>query len=442
MEERIKRLEDIIQRDSHNSHKPPSSDEPKKVVIKNQREKSQRGKGGQKGHSGFTLKMSENPDRIIVHRVEKCSSCGRTLRGIKSEEKERRQVYDIPEIKIEIEEHQSEKKVCRCGAITVGEYPEGIEKAVQYGKQIKTMVIYFMNRQYIPYDRMQEVFKEIYSHNISKGTLYNINEAYNKKLEVPVLKIKETLQKSEVLHEDETGIRVDKELNWVHVSGTKRMTYYEYHKNRGKVATDAINIIPDFKGVLVHDGLKSYMQYACKHAYCNAHHLRELKFIEEENGQKWAKEMIELLLEIKEEVEDKKGKGLKELTEQEILINEIKFKNILRKGYKTIKYKRKATKIEISKSKNLLNKFKEHQRETLGFMYDFQVPFDNNLAERDLRMIKLKQKISGCFRSRNGAKFFCNIRSFISSAVKQKLNLIYAIKNIWLNNCILRFQAE
>jgi len=428
---KIASIEDFIKKDSHNSNKPPSSDPYKGSRVKNLRRKSSRKPGGQPGHKGITIEYSKTPDTIILHKIEKCSCCGGSLKSVKPIEIRKRQVHDIPEIKIQVTEHQSEVKHCtKCGRTNIAKFPEGVKKPVQYGLNLQTMAIYFMHRQLIPYERTVEIFKEIFKLKISKGTLNNISSKYSKKIDSSINMIKLTLQQASVLHVDETGIIIDKKLNWLHVAGTKELTYYQYHENRGKKATDEIEILPYFNGWLIHDGLRSYLQYACMHGLCNAHILRELIFISEEYNQKWADAQIQLLLEIKQKVEEKKNENVFKLEDDEIFKYELRYKNLLRKGNRKVNAILKKDKSESKKAKNLLNRFKEQQKEILGFMYDFQVPFDNNLAERDLRMMKLKQKISGCFRSPTGAIYFCRIRSFISTALKQNLNIFEAIKSL------------
>lgn len=342
-----------------------------------------------------------------------------------------------------VEEHQCEVKRCdRCGAINRSEFPKGLENVVQYGKKFQALVTYLMNYQILPYKRTAEIIDDVYSHKISEGTIYNINKRTSELLEKTSKKIKDTLKNKPVLNEDETGMYVNKQLYWLHETGSKDLTYYEHHEKRGKEATDEIGILPGYKGTLVHDGLSSYMQYKCNHALCNAHHLRELKYVAEEENQNWAVNMIELLLAIKKSVEESKDEGKKCLEEDEIFIYEFKYNQILRRGNRQLKYRRQKYKIKKSRSRNLLDRFKKYRNEVLRFMYDFLVPFDNNLAERDLRMMKLKQKISGCFRSINGAKYFCRIRSFISSVKKQGLDVLLSLQNMFDGKCLLQFRTE
>ena len=231
-------------------------------------------------------------------------------------------------------------------------------------------------------------------------------------------------------HFDETGMRVEGKRQWMHVASTEYLTHYAYHAKRGSDATDDIGILPQFQGTAVHDFWKSYLNYKCSHALCNAHHIRELTAIAESTGQQWPQEMIELLIEIKEAVEDRKTQAT-ELKPEEHVAFEQKYDEILQKGFLVnpppVKEKGKRGRPKQSKAKNLLDRLQDYRKETLAFMYDFQVPFDNNLAERDLRMVKVKQKISGVFRSDLGAKMYCRIRGYISTARKNSVPVLNAI---------------
>ena len=431
-EERIKELEAQFKKNSRNSSKPPSSDE--FIKPKSQRKKSGKPSGGQKGHKGDTLKMTDTPDNIVTHRVKTCRGCGHSLEEVQPQGVERRQVFDLPPLKIKVTEHQTESKLCPyCGLKNKSPFPEGVGLPVQYGDNLKAFLVYLNQYQMTPYKRVVELIQDVYGHRLSQGTLFNAIGAAYETLEPLEEKIINQLVGAPVVHLDETGIRVLDQRQWLHVISTETLTYYAHHEKRGSKATDEIGILPRFKGLSVHDFWKPYFKYDCGHALCNAHHLRELTGILELNQQKWPQEMIELLLEIKATVDERKPTTTK-LKADEIKSFEQRYDRTIEKGYlenpppaKLLEKKRGRKK--QSKAKNMLDRLKEHRRETLAFMYNFEVPFDNNLAERDLRMIKVKQKISGIFRSNQGAKMFCRIRGYISMARKNSIPVLDAIKS-------------
>jgi transposase len=434
------RLQSVLKQDSNNSSKSPSSDYTRNNRIKNSREASDKKPGGQKGHEGTTLKRVSNPDKKIFHNIENCSKCGKDLKKTKSMGVEKRQVFELPQPKLEVIEYIIDIKHCKkCGTITKGNFPEGVTKSVQYGKNLQTLIVYLINVQLIPYKRVAETIFALTNHKISIGTIKNIIERFDKKLRLEKEKIKIAIKEEPVINTDETGLFVDKQRQWLHVTSTNRLTYYEIHEKRGSEATEAIGILPECKAILVHDGLASYMRYENEHALCNAHHFRYLKYIEEEEKYIWAKMMRELLLEIKDRVELRKSENKNCLDDDEIWDFELKYMTFIRKGNNQLKYRRQKFKNIKCKSKNLLDRLKKYQKETLRFMFDFRVPFDNNLAERDLRMMKVKQKISGCFRSVKGAKYFCNLRSFVSTAIKQNINVFDALLHIFNGVSILQY---
>ncbi|MFQ5641911.1 MAG: IS66 family transposase [bacterium] len=434
LNERVKQLEDQKAKDSHNSSNPPSSDRGRKKSKRNLRKKSDRSAGGQKGHQGSTLKMVATPDKEIVHRVDRCEDCDISLVDEAVADYQRRQVFDIPPLKIEVTEHQAEIKICPCcGKVIKASFPAGVNQAVQYGNRIKSLSVYLMNYQFHPYDRNREFFEDVFSHSLSVGTLWQANHACYNALEVPATVIKQLIIDSAVARFDETGYAVNGKRQWLHVACTPLLTYYLPHPKRGKEAMDEMGILPLYKGTAVHDFWKSYFKYDCKHALCNAHHLRELIFIYEQYDQSWAQEMIDLLLKIKAVV-DEAQQTTDYLDQKTIQSFEREYQRILDDGFKanpppdSSKLPKKRGRQKQSKAKNLLDRLREYQKEVLAFMYDFNVPFDNNLAEQDIRMMKVQQKISGCFRSDEGAKIFCRIRGYISTVRKQRINVLEAIQ--------------
>lgn len=432
--ERVRQLEDQRAKDSHNSSKPPSSDGGRKQTKGNLRKKSGRSAGGQKGHQGSTLKMVDKPDKEIVHPVDRCEDCDFSLVDEAVIDYERRQVFDIPPLKIEVTEHQAEIKICPCcGKVIKAFFPAGVDQPVQYGNRIKSLSVYLMNYQFHPYDRNREFFEDVFSHSLSVGTLWQNNLACYNALAVSEAVTKQLIIDSPVARFDETGYAVNGKRQWLHVASTPHLTAYMPHPKRGKEAMDEMNILPQYGGTAVHDFWKTYFNYECKHALCNAHLLRELIFISEQYKQSWAQDMIGLLLRIKMVVDEAK-QSTDCLDPKTIQTFEDEYQQILEEGFQanpppdTSKLPKKRGRQKQSKAKNLLDRLREYQNEVLAFMYDFKVPFDNNLAERDIRMMKVQQKISGCFRSEEGARIFCRIRGYISTVRKQGINVLEAIQ--------------
>lgn len=438
---RVKSLESQVNKNSNNSSKPPSSDGFKKKT-KSLRTKSGKSPGGQKGHEGNTLELTDNPDEVVIHNVDKCEICGVSLENETPESYIIRQVIDIDEAKPKVTEHRAEIIRCpKCGAINKGNFPKDITNTVQYGERVKATAVYLTQYQLIPYKRSKELIDDLLGINLSEGTISNFNMSCYEILEPIEENIKHFITNySGAAHFDETGIYIDKKRQWLHVASTEKYTYYEAHEKRGQKAIDKIGILPNFTGTAVHDGFKTYKKYtACSHALCNAHILRELNGISELEKQAWAEPMKNLLLEIKKEV-DLNYNTANALTLDRIEAFEKRYAQILENGFKE-DYIANAKSYSEEKAKNstslnLLNRLSGQKDEILAFMYDFDVPFDNNLAERDLRMTKVKQKISGIFRSTDGAKAFTRIRGYASTVRKCGLKTFDCIKSIFTPNPI------
>jgi len=432
----IKELEDQLSKNSKNSSKPPSTDEFKKKP-KSLKRKTGKKAGGQKGHLGNTLKMSEEVDKEVLHQVNKCYNCDKHLGHQISDYIEKRQVYDIPEIKIEITEHQSEVKKCPCGCVNKA-FPEGVDYKVQYGANIKSMVVYLQDYQLLPYQRTQELIQDLFSHSISQGSLYNFREKAYAKLAGFEERLKLLLTSSLVAGFDETGMRINKKRWWLHTCSTEQHVYYAVHQKRGQIAMDQIGILPLFKGIAVHDFWKSYYKYDCIHSLCNAHLLRDLVFIKERFEQKWAEELIELLLRLLHLKNKAIARGQETISKQTLKKYQRLYDQIVQKGLNQNPYQpppeKKRGRNKKTPPRNLVERFRDFKTDILRFFYDFKVPFDNNFSERDIRMMKVKQKISGCFRSLKGAMFFARTRSYIATARKQKVKVVKALKDLFTHN--------
>ena len=433
LQEQVQALQEQLNKDSHNSHLPPSSDrfhrQPKSL-----RKSSGKKPGGQTGHPGSTLLLSPTPDQVLVHVVDWCQHCQRDLREVESLTIERRQVLDLPPKRVVVIEHQAQQKWCpACHEISIAAFPDEVRAPVQYGAAFGAVGVYLVQQQLVPYERACEVMEDLLGPSINVGTLQGLVERCAKQLEPVEQQIKAALSHAPVLHQDETGLYVAGQRQWMHVSATEHLTHYAVHPKRGKAALDAIGILADFAGVSVHDGWRSYWQFLCQHALCNVHLLRELTFLAEELQQGWAAEMIELLLDIKAAVEQARAQGCTSLHPLEVADWKARYQVLLTAGYqanppdpppKIAKNGRRKQ----STARNLLDRLCKHQEAVLAFLDNFAVPFDNSLAERDLRMVKVQQKISGCFRSPAGAVAFCRIRGYLSTLRKQGLAVLTALE--------------
>lgn len=429
----ISQLQARLSKNSTNSSKPPSSDGPKRQP-KSQREKTGKKPGAQPGHPGKGLKPIENPDKIVNHGADTCHECGFNLTQEQGYCVEKRQVFDIPLLKVEVCEHQVlEKKCPDCGIVNRGSFPSTVSGFVQYGERVQALIAYLNNYHFIPIERVSQLCEDVFNLPISAGTCLMVEQKVFKQLSVFEQDVREYLLKQAVLHFDETGARCEKKLHWLHVASTIQATLYSLHAKRGHIGMDEMGILPNYKGIAIHDEWSSYFYYEqILHGLCNAHLLRELTFIEETEKEPWAKKMKGLLIKAKEAVSNYKQVG--KLPDELRLDLESTYQQIIQEG---LIYhaslpdlsKAKRGKIKQRPGKNLLDRFLARKTSVLRFMNDFRVSFTNNQSEQDIRMMKVKQKISGCFRTLSGGKNFCRIRSYISTARKQGWNILEALTN-------------
>jgi transposase len=408
---------------SSNSSKPPSTDlfAPKKPKLSKGKKRKP---GGQRGHPGSRLQAVEKPDLVETILLDR-----KSLPPGKYEHAgfEKRQVFDI-EVSFSVTEYQAEILKNRDGEEFVADFPDGVTEPAQYGPGVKSTSVYLSQHQLVPQARVQDALNTQYGLSISKGSVNNFNILAAKNLQDLGFEtwIRKQLITAPVLHADETGIDVNGDMFWIHCLCSESLTLFCADKKRGKEAMDRMGVLPQFSGKLIHDHWKPYFKYICSHVLCNAHHLRELERAHEQDGQKWAHKMLKLLVEINEEV---KAAPESELSDKRALKFRKQYRKLLRKAEKECpeNLKQRAQ----SKSRNLLERLLEFEDETLMFMEESDVPFTNNQGERDLRMTKVQQKISGCFRSFRGAKDFCSIRSYISTCRKNGVHPMDALRTLF-----------
>jgi transposase len=450
LQEQQKQIDELKQQlalNSRNSSKPPSSDGfSGKPLTKSLRKKSGKKSGGQKGHPGRTLKVSIAPDVITDLKISRCDTCGLDLSEIEPTAIEKRQVIDIPPFKPVIEEFRAESKRCpRCETAAKAAFPEFVTQPVQYGPRICATMIYLRHQNFVPLQRLAELSESLFGIPVSEGTIVNITSRFAELISPFDAWVKDRLAESGILHCDESGIRISGTRVWIHSARTAKYTSYKIHSKRGKEALEAMGILENYRGTVIHDFWHSYYQFILKHGLCNVHHLRELTFLFEEAGQKWAGKMIRHLLVIKKEADRCRKAGASSINTARIRQFELRYRRIIREGLSANPVpaepnsSRRRGRKKKGKIRCLLERFTIHREEVLRFMYDLSVPFDNNQAERDIRMAKLFQKISGYFRSVSGADCFSLIRSFLSTARKHGLNLVDSITQVFGGKNVVRF---
>jgi len=437
-------LKNRLTLNSKNSSKPPSTDNDSSKKGKGKKGTNKNKKGGQNGHPGVTLNPVDNPDEVKTIEYDR-----RTLpkdTTYTHDGYEARQEFNIRISKFVIE-YRAERLVDNTGNVIVAPFPDGITHKAQYGASIKARAVYLSVEQMIPYERIQNQFQHDANISIATGSFVNFKrEAFNKLKGLQFDKVaKYALAQSSIMHSDETGINIGGKKHWLHGASNDTWSWFEPHKKRGCIAMDTIGILPIFKGLLCHDHWKAYFSYSCVHSLCNSHHARELLRAFEQDGQKWAKKMRDFLLGLNEAIKATKRKCL---TKKKIKKAIKKFRRILRAGNKECPEKLPKPGCKRrpaqTKSRNLLERLRDYEDEVLRFIKEPLAPFTNNLGERDIRMNKVQQKISGCFTSMETAVEHCTIKSYLSTCKKNGISASDALKIVFNNELpdFIRAKAE
>jgi transposase len=432
LQAQVEELQGQLAKNSQNSSKPPSSDGLNKPAPKSLRQAGQRPTGGQKGHPGRTLKKVAQPDKTVQHEPPpQCDTCGRALS--EHEVVESRQVFDLPPLRYEVTEHQVLQAQCACGKVHRGEFPEGVWAPVQYGPHALAAMVHMSQHHMLPAKRTSELMGDFFGLAVSDATVLSAVQQAAERLQPTVQAIGQALIKAAITHADETGLRVNKTLHWMHVLASANLTWLGLHAKRGKEAFHALGLLALFRGTLIHDGWAAYRALTCKHGLCNAHHLRELTYVDEQLKQGWARKMIELLVAASREV----ALAAQPLDRKRQAYYRRAYRAILTQG-ETLNPRQPPSgrrgRTKQSKAANLLARLRTQAADVWRFMTDTDVPFTNNIAEQAVRMPKVKQKVSGCFRSVKGAEAFCTIRSYASTMHKQGANIFHCLALVFQGN--------
>jgi transposase len=429
--ERIAELERQLAADSRNSSKPPSSDGlRKKPAPKSLRQRTGRKPGRAKGDPGGRLEQVADPDKVVDHHPAVCGDCGDDLTDARSTGYRARQVFDLPEIRPQVTEHRLHQAVCGCGHTSTAPAPEGVVAATVYGAGVRAAICYLSAYQHLPAKRLAEAMGALFGLPVSTGTVLSVLARAHDGLVGFEQQVKEHLAAAPVAHADESGVRVAGRLHWLHVMCTHLVTFYGIHAQRGREAMDEMGILPAFTGTLVTDALASYTVYGNAQALCGAHVLRELIAVTEDTrrDQAWAKAMIDVLIEAKDAVADAAAAGHDTLAPGTLAAFQDRYRQAALCGISANPHSGTGPK---SKARALAERLRDRAEEYQRYMVDFTVPFDNNQSERDLRMVKAQQKISGSWRTLTGARRFARIRSYISTVRKHGINPLTALRDLF-----------
>ena len=427
-------LQSRLNMNSRNSSKPPSSDGLNKPAPKSLRVAGHRPTGGQKGHPGSTLRQATQADQIVVHDIpDHCQACQSKLAF--AYVGETRQVFDLPVLEFEVTEHHAMQAICSCGQVHTGEFPAGVNASVQYGPRAQAAMVHLNQNHAVSIQRTAALMQDFFGLPVSQASVVRATQTGARLLQPTVQAIGQAAVASAVLHADETGLRVQKKLHWLHVLATHTLSWMGCHPKRGSEAFDALALLQQFKGVLVHDGWMPYKALQCEHALCNAHHLRELTYLLEEQNQAWAGDMIELLTHASH-LDNVNCAGDQspnyDAKNYQFQVRDLRdlYGAILAQAqsdHPMVPSTGKRGRPKQSKATNLIGRLRDYSDDVWRFMTQPNVPFTNNLAEQTVRMPKVKQKVSGCFRTMQGAQAYCVIRSYCATMHKQGGNVFEAL---------------
>ena len=375
-----------------------------------------------------------NPDEVLHHRPLVCMHCQQPLEGVRGQLKERRQVHDLPQVRLRVQEHQVEEVCCpHCQQFTVADFPTGVEAPVQYGPNLRAQAVYLHEYQLVPLARVSELLFDLYNCHVSEGTLVAWGQQVSEQLAPTVAQIADWLSMARLQHADETGIRIAGNRRWLHVNSTGFLTHLAWHGRRGRQALEDIGIWPRFRGRAMRDRWASYDYYQCAHSICGAHLVRDCIYVYEQEQQPWAGEMADLLVSMARAAEEWRQRGAKALPADERDTWVAQYFDLLANGFaaqplsSAEEVPKRGGRRKQSAAKNLLDDLLRRAEQVLAFLDDLSIPFTNNQAERDLRMVKVQQKIAGTFRSEEGAATFCRIRSYLSTMRKQGHAMLAAL---------------
>lgn len=416
----VEELQSRLKMNSRNSSKPPSSDGLNKPSPKSLRNKSTRKSGGQQGHEGKTLEAVEQPDQVHELKLQRCPESGVVVGEEHIVGTIRRQVFDLPSPKLEVTEYIAYVYQLDSGDRICADFPEGVQGAVQYGFRFQAWLVYLSDYQLIPLGRIRSMCADLFGYSVSEATIIEARKRCASNLEGFLKIVGDRLSSAAVLHADETGMRVAGKTSWLHSLSNSEYTLYHIDPKRGYEAMETMGILENYSGWLVHDFWSPYFKLFCNHAMCNQHIVRELTYFEEKYT--WANSLKCLLLTCHK---DSGAKSFEHWHDQ--------YLKIIKDGYIEIDFtpdeskKRRGRKAK-PKELNLLERLDKHNKKVLAFLEEPEVPFTNNQAEQDVRMAKVKQKVSGCFRSWDGARLFAAIRSYISTSMKQSQGVFEALQ--------------